>query len=297
VYAGEYWDQDAQLLYLRARWYDPRVGRFISADPFEGKQRDPRSLNRYAYAGGDPLHATDRSGRMTAMETGVAVSAGIGASLGAASAYLANQALGKATYAEDIMIGGILGAGAGVATFFAPPLGIALGLYGVHESGALVADVWLNDVSTPKQKAAASVLLVTSIAGSAAGYRLAGTVGPIGRGNGILHDLSVGSIAALFRSVGLTVQTSGRVRNPYYVRGREYDLYVKKPSSDEWIGIEFKSSLSAYERPVPKQAMADGWVAEHGGVLSGTGQRVTGVIRINGGRVLPPNCTGTDACN
>jgi RHS repeat-associated protein len=61
-YTGEYWDQDAQLLYLRARWYDPRTGRFISADPFEGKQRDPRSLNRYAYAHNDPLHNTDPTG-------------------------------------------------------------------------------------------------------------------------------------------------------------------------------------------------------------------------------------------
>lgn len=297
LYTGEYWDQDSQLLYLRARWYDPRIGRFVSADPFEGVLSNPRSLNRYSYASNNPIQATDRSGRMTTMETGVAFSAGIGASLGAASTYLANQALGKATYVEDIMIGGIVGAGAGVATFFAPPLGIAMGLYGVHESGALVADIWLSDVSTLKQKAAASVLLVTSVAGSSAGYRLAGSVGPMGRGYGILHDLSVDSIVGLLRSVGLTVKTSGSVRNPYYVKGREYDFYVGKPGSDEWIGFEFKSSLSAYEKPVPKQAMADGWIEQHGGVLKDNGQRVTGVIRINGGRVLPPNCTGTEACN
>lgn len=39
VYTGEYWDQDAQLLYLRARWYDPKIGRFISGDPFEQERR------------------------------------------------------------------------------------------------------------------------------------------------------------------------------------------------------------------------------------------------------------------
>ncbi|WP_438286845.1 RHS repeat-associated core domain-containing protein [Paenibacillus hubeiensis] len=28
-YAGEYWDEITGLQYLRARWYDPSVGRFI----------------------------------------------------------------------------------------------------------------------------------------------------------------------------------------------------------------------------------------------------------------------------
>ena len=69
LFAGEYWDQDSQLLYLRARWYDPQIGRFISADPFEGRQRDPRSLNRYGYAHGDPVHGRDPSGRMSLAET------------------------------------------------------------------------------------------------------------------------------------------------------------------------------------------------------------------------------------
>ena len=71
-YTGEYWDQDSQLLYLRARWYDPKVARFVSADPFEGKQRNPRSLNRYAYAHSDPVHNADPSGEMSLGETGAA---------------------------------------------------------------------------------------------------------------------------------------------------------------------------------------------------------------------------------
>jgi RHS repeat-associated protein len=72
LYAGEYWDQDAQLLYLRARWYDPKIGRFVSADSLEGKQRNPRSLNRYAYAHSDPVHNTDASGKFSLMETSAA---------------------------------------------------------------------------------------------------------------------------------------------------------------------------------------------------------------------------------
>ncbi|MBL8372404.1 MAG: hypothetical protein JNK28_13535 [Burkholderiaceae bacterium] len=39
LFAGEYWGQDSQLLYLSARWYDPQIGRFIRADPTENKAR------------------------------------------------------------------------------------------------------------------------------------------------------------------------------------------------------------------------------------------------------------------
>lgn len=68
IYAGEYWEQDAQLLYLRARWYDPKIGRFISGDPYEGTQEDPRSLNRYTYAHSDPVHNIDPNGLMILSE-------------------------------------------------------------------------------------------------------------------------------------------------------------------------------------------------------------------------------------
>nr|WP_295770559.1 RHS repeat-associated core domain-containing protein [Rhodoferax sp.] len=72
LYTGEYWDQDAQLLYLRARWYDHKIGRFVSADPFEGKQKDSRSLNRYVYVRNDPLHSTDPGGMFDITDVGAA---------------------------------------------------------------------------------------------------------------------------------------------------------------------------------------------------------------------------------
>jgi len=74
-FAGEYWDEDAQLVYLRARWYDPKLGRFISGDPFEGRQGDPRSLNRYGYGHGDPVHNTDPSGKESLMSLSTAFTA------------------------------------------------------------------------------------------------------------------------------------------------------------------------------------------------------------------------------
>ncbi|MFE9274934.1 RHS repeat domain-containing protein [Paenibacillus glucanolyticus] len=38
-YSGEYWDETSKLQYLRARWYDPSVGRFMNEDTYEGKIR------------------------------------------------------------------------------------------------------------------------------------------------------------------------------------------------------------------------------------------------------------------
>jgi RHS repeat-associated protein len=59
---GEQWDSDVSLYYLRARWYAPTLGRFLTADSYEGEEDDPISLNAYGYAGGDPVGFDDPSG-------------------------------------------------------------------------------------------------------------------------------------------------------------------------------------------------------------------------------------------
>ena len=61
-FAGEHYDVDTGLIYLRARWMNPTVGRFISMDKFEGAKKLPLSLNKYIYANGDPVNFVDPSG-------------------------------------------------------------------------------------------------------------------------------------------------------------------------------------------------------------------------------------------
>ena len=61
-YAGEYYDEESGLYYLRARYYDPSTGRFISRDTNEGKLTNPLSLNRYIYCLNNPLIFNDPSG-------------------------------------------------------------------------------------------------------------------------------------------------------------------------------------------------------------------------------------------
>ncbi len=61
-YTGEQHDSGTDMYYLRARHYDPEVGRFISRDPFPGFDGSPQTQNPYAYVSNDPINATDPSG-------------------------------------------------------------------------------------------------------------------------------------------------------------------------------------------------------------------------------------------
>ena len=61
-YAGEYLDNETGLYYLRARYYDPYTGRFVSEDSYWGEDTNPLSLNLYTYAYNNPIRFIDPTG-------------------------------------------------------------------------------------------------------------------------------------------------------------------------------------------------------------------------------------------
>jgi len=61
-YTGQQRDGESGLYYLRARYYDPSTGRFISQDPVKGDINEPITLNPYVYCGDNPANSTDPSG-------------------------------------------------------------------------------------------------------------------------------------------------------------------------------------------------------------------------------------------
>jgi RHS repeat-associated protein len=63
LYRGEQYDPDLVSYYLRARYYNPLTGRFLSVDP-----ETSEGQRRYEYAGADPVNGMDPSGNEAIIE-------------------------------------------------------------------------------------------------------------------------------------------------------------------------------------------------------------------------------------
>lgn len=109
------------LCFMRARTYAPGLMRFIEKDPLVGNLYSPQSLNRYAFAPGNPLQFLDPLG-LSGNKDGGGLSGGA----------IAGIVIGS------IVVGGAAIAGAAIAgAGFGAPAGLAAGLTG----GAVTADL------------------------------------------------------------------------------------------------------------------------------------------------------------
>jgi len=61
-YAGYRYDKETGLYYLMARYYDSKVGRFLSVDPDPGDADDPITQHGYVYANNNPVMMVDPDG-------------------------------------------------------------------------------------------------------------------------------------------------------------------------------------------------------------------------------------------
>jgi len=63
-YRGYYFDADLGLYYLKSRYYDPVIGRFINADEvsYLGANGDLCAFNLFAYCANNPINIVDSSG-------------------------------------------------------------------------------------------------------------------------------------------------------------------------------------------------------------------------------------------
>jgi RHS repeat-associated protein len=102
-YTGRELDEYTGLMYYRARFYDPQIGRFISEDPIGFGGGD---INLYGYVRNNPLRFNDPLGLMTPAQKCFLKGAAIGAAAGA-------------------VLGGAIGGGIGVLGIAGGPLVVA----------------------------------------------------------------------------------------------------------------------------------------------------------------------------
>lgn len=87
-YSGEYFAKETGTIYLRARYYDPSIGRFITRDTVTGTPNDPLSLNLYTYCRNNPIPFNDPDGHFWGTLVKAAVGAVINVAVTAVCDYL-----------------------------------------------------------------------------------------------------------------------------------------------------------------------------------------------------------------
>ncbi len=141
-YTGQERDPSTGLYFYNARYYDPALGRFISPDTIVESPLHPQTLNRYAYAGNNPVLYNDPTGHC------FLVCIIIGAVVGAVSAGIASDwdlgatLLGGAIGAFSGGVGGKVGGFVGTAVksqYGAVAGGAAGGLAGGAAAGGTSA--------------------------------------------------------------------------------------------------------------------------------------------------------------
>ena len=67
LFTGEQYDNNIGFYYLRARFYNPGIGRFQNMDTFQGFSNDPATLHKYVYTHNNPTNLIDPSGNITSL--------------------------------------------------------------------------------------------------------------------------------------------------------------------------------------------------------------------------------------
>jgi len=117
----------SKLLYYHARYYDPGLGRFVTADSIVpgadalaigsggtgGGPANPQSLNRYSYVDNNPLNHTDPSGHIRPIDIGGGGGAGCAGCGGGGAAVLATASVsGLQVAMETALLVGVAAASA-----------------------------------------------------------------------------------------------------------------------------------------------------------------------------------------
>jgi len=152
LYRAEQYDSDLGLYYLRARYYNPLTGRFLSRDPKDGSAFDPKTLHKYLYVGSNPVNYVDPRGR-DLFEYSIRLSADVPE---AKLIDIYGCVAGAALTAVDLVLNpikpsdtiGTIGTGLGAGSAVLGCVVLMPGLNELAESGAKVTKAALKFVAT-----------------------------------------------------------------------------------------------------------------------------------------------------
>ena len=227
-YKGYIYDEETRLYYLKTRYYDPEIGRFISPDSIDYQSPESiNGLNLYAYCGNDPVNYSDGFGHMpewvqdTLKVLGaVAIVVGVTA-LTVVTAGVAAYALG----ASAAMIGTIT-TGAAVGGLVAGGLEIGAQIYENGIDGMNLGAIAIESFAGSAYGAISGVASSTTSAALRLGMR--GARVALGGLSAALHGINNGdSFSTIMLNVGVSIGIGFLIQGAFV----GLDAYTGKLSS------------------------------------------------------------------
>ena len=112
-YKGYYYDDETGMYYLKSRYYQPEICRFISADDEDvliDTHANLSNKNLYLYCDNNPIIKVDEEGQIATW----LVSAALGAAVNVAASFIIARAMGQEFGVKDVAVAAVLGAVGGI---------------------------------------------------------------------------------------------------------------------------------------------------------------------------------------
>ena len=131
-YRGYVYDYVTGLYYLQSRYYNPQIGRFISADNYPATGQGLLGNNMFAYCGNNPVSRGDDGGEFWNVVVGAVIGAVVNTAVSYITAKMADEEFSWADAAVAFASGAITGAVAatGLGMLGQASVGFAVGFGG-----------------------------------------------------------------------------------------------------------------------------------------------------------------------
>ena len=217
-YRSYYYDTETGLYYLKTRYYDPEIGRFISPD--STKYLDPESihgLNLYAYCLNNPVMYVDETGTMPKWAKWVVGGLAITGLIVATVLTFGAAGAGAATVGAAMLTGGLVSAGINA-------------IDQLHDTGTID---WTELAISALSGTAYG--LVVGLTGGTGAWSVAGKFAVAG-GTSLLNSWNNDStLGETMKSLGLSLLLSGAAQALGYIAPKMFSKIPNSPSKSNHL--------------------------------------------------------------